>query len=83
LDIFREKPHGYRERVAVLKNNKLKENLVIEYEYDTRTLSTSATRDVIKGTDSIYGFSARDVIYEKDDNSWKRKFQQLLQEGLE
>jgi hypothetical protein len=47
LDIFREKPHDYRERVAVLRKDNLKENLVIQYEYYTRILSTTTTCDII------------------------------------
>jgi hypothetical protein len=42
LDIFQERPDGFREKVAVLRNDEQKENLVIQYEYDTRTLSTAA-----------------------------------------
>ncbi|MFL6470885.1 MAG: hypothetical protein ACJ71H_08550, partial [Nitrososphaeraceae archaeon] len=61
MDICEERPPGYRVRVAVLRNDKLKENLVIEYEYDTRILSTIAARDIIKGSCVRPGFNARDV----------------------
>lgn len=59
--IDEERPPGYRVRVAVLRNDKLKENLVIEYEYDTRILSTTAARDIIKGSGVRPGFNANDV----------------------
>jgi hypothetical protein len=61
LYIDEERPPGYRVRVAVQRNDKLKENLVIEYEYHTRILSTTATRDIIKGSGSTYSFNASNV----------------------
>jgi hypothetical protein len=61
LYIYEERPPGSRVRVAVLRNYKLKENLVIEYEYDTKILSTTATRDILKGSGIRHGFDPSDI----------------------
>jgi hypothetical protein len=50
LHIFEERPPGCR----------VKENLLIEYEYDT-ILSTTATRDIIKGSGLRHGFNPSDI----------------------
>jgi hypothetical protein len=61
LDILEERPHGYRERVAVLRNDKLKETIIIQYGYSTRILSATASCDPIKGSGPTYNPEERDV----------------------
>jgi hypothetical protein len=70
-----------QERVAVLRNDETKETIVVQYIFDTRELSTIATRDIIKGSGERPGFERSDV--EEYHNADLQMFDKLVKDFTE
>jgi phosphopantetheine adenylyltransferase len=70
-----------QERVALLRNDETKETIAVNYKFDTRKLSTLATRDIIKGSGESPGFMPSDV--EEYHNADLQMFDKVVKDFTE
>ena len=70
-----------QERVSLLRNDETKETIAVNYKFDTRKLSTLATRDIIKGSGENPCFRPSDI--EEYHNADLQMFDKLVKDFTE